>query len=62
MKNAVMTTEAAELNVETKHSTASKLEIKPENIYKKDPYCNAGVFSRLFFCWVYRAIKVRKKL
>lgn len=58
MKDAVMTTEAAELNVDTKQSTLSKFEIKEKHLYKRDPYCNAGLFSRLFFCWVCRAIKV----
>lgn len=59
MKNAVMTTEAAELNVDTKQSSVTKLEVNEKHMYKKDPYCNAGIFSRLFFCWVCRAIKVK---
>lgn len=28
--------------------------------YKGDPYKEAGIFSKLFFCWIYKAIRISK--
>lgn len=41
-----------------------KTDVKPINdkeklIYQKDPYSRANIFSKLFFCWVCRALKVK---